>query len=215
MPQKIQIIPALLAFDLNELATQYKKVAKHFPLLQIDIMDGEFVTTKNNFSPRIIKKVVKNTELELHLMVKDINSYIGPWAHFKNTKKIIWHYEANTDPEDILAALKWLKKNKIKAGLAINPKTKIKEILPLVKKFDTILVMGVEPGMMGQKFNKKTLSKIKKLRKKIPTLNIEIDGGVNEKNYKKILKAGANLIVIGSYLQKSVDLKTALSQLKQ
>ncbi|MCB9802992.1 ribulose-phosphate 3-epimerase [Candidatus Nomurabacteria bacterium] len=214
MPQKIQIIPSLLAFDLNELEKQYKKVAKEFPLLQLDIMDGEFVKTKNNFSPRKIKKIVKTTNLELHLMVKDINSYIGPWAHFKNTKKIIWHYEANSDPEDIQAALKWLKKNKIKAGLAINPKTKLKNILSLIKKFDTILIMSVTPGKQGQKFDKKSLSKIKKLRKKFPQLNIEIDGGVNEKNYKKISKAGANLIVIGSYLQEAENLKTAIANLK-
>ena len=214
MPKKIQIIPAVLADHLDDFKRQWSKVAKHFKIIQIDIMDGEFVDSKNNFSPRKIKKIVKQHDLELHLMVKDINSYIGPWAHFKNTKKVIWHYEANPDTEDIQAALKWLKKTKVKTGLAITTKTKIKEIMPLVKKFDTILVMGVTPGKQGQKFDKKSISTIKTLRKKFPDLNIEIDGGVNEKNFSKLIKAGANLIILGSYLQQSDDIKTALTKLK-
>lgn len=214
MAKKIQILPAILAYNLEQFKQQWQKVAKDFKTFQIDILDTDFVDSKNNLSPRKIKSIIKTAELEIHLMVKDINSYLGPWANFKNTKKIIWHYEATQDLDDINTALRWLKKNKIKAGLAINPKTKLKFILPLVKKFDTILIMGVEPGQMGQIFNKKVLSKIKKLRKKFPDLNIEIDGGVNEKNYQKIIKAGANLIVMGKYLQKTDNLKTALNQLK-
>lgn len=214
MAKKIQILPAILAYNLEQFKQQWQKVAKNFKTFQIDILDTDFVDSKNNLSPRKIKPLIKTAELEMHLMVKDINSYLGPWANFKNTKKIIWHYEATQDLDDINTALRWLKKNKIKAGLALNPKTKLKLILPLVKKFDTILIMGVEPGQMGQIFNKKVLSKIKKLRKKFPDLNIEVDGGVNEKNYQKIIKAGANLIVMGKYLQKADNLKTALSQLK-
>lgn len=214
MPKKIQILPSILAYNVEQFKQQWQKVAKNFSSFQIDILDTDFVDSKNNLNPRQIKKIVKTADLEIHLMARDINNYLGPWANFKNTKKIIWHYEATQDLEDINTALRWLKRNKVKAGLAINPKTKLKFILPLVKKFDTILIMGVEPGQMGQAFNKKVLSKIKKLRKKFPDLNIEIDGGVNEKNYQKIIKAGANLIVMGKYLQTAENLKTALSQLK-
>lgn len=214
MPKKIQILPSILAYNVEQFKQQWQKVAKNFSSFQIDILDTDFVDSKNNLNPRQIKKIVKTADLEIHLMARDINNYLGPWANFKNTKKIIWHYEATQDLEDINIALRWLKRNKVKAGLAINPKTKLKFILPLVKKFDTILIMGVEPGQMGETFNKKVLSKIKKLRKKFPDLNIEIDGGVNEKNYQKIIKAGANLIVMGKYLQTAENLKTALSQLK-
>lgn len=214
MPKKIQILPSILAYNVEQFKQQWQKVAKNFSSFQIDILDTDFVDSKNNLNPRQIKKIVKTADLEIHLMARDINNYLGPWANFKNTKKIIWHYEATQDLEDINTALRWLKRNKVKAGLAINPKTKLKLILPLVKKFDTILIMGVEPGQMGETFNKKVLSKIKKLRKKFPDLNIEIDGGVNEKNYQKIIKAGANLIVMGKYLQTAEDIKTALNNLK-
>ena len=214
MPKKIQIIPAILAFDLEQFKNQYQKVAEDFDLLQIDIMDGEFVSSKNNLSPRKIKKIVKQQPLEIHLMVQDINSYIGQWSTFKNVKRIIWHYEALPDEEAIIQAVRWLKKQNIKAGLAINPTTTLKKILPLIKKFDTILIMGVTPGKQNQTFNRKALSKIKKLRKKFPNLNIEIDGGVNDKNYSKITKAGANLIAIGGYLQQAEDIKQAIAKLK-
>jgi len=214
MAKKIQIIPAILANDVIEFKKQWLKVVKHFKLFQIDIMDGEFVATHNNLSPRKIKKIVKQQKLEIHLMVQDVNSYIGQWSTFKNVKKIIWHYEALNDEEAITQATRWLKKQKIKTGLAINPKTPLKKIISLAKKFDTILIMGVTPGQQNQKFNSKILSKIKKLRKKFPKKNIEIDGGVNEKNYKKIIKSGANLIAIGSYLQRNSDIKQAVKNLK-
>ena len=214
MAKKIQFIPAILADHLDDFKRQWSKIAKHFELFQIDIMDGEFVAPHNNLNPRKIKKIVKQQPLEIHLMVQDINTYIGQWSTFKNVKKIIWHYQALPDEETIIQAARWLKKQKIKAGLAINPEVPLKKILPLVKKFDTILIMGVKPGKQGQKFQKKVLGKIKKLRKKFPNLNIEIDGGVNEKNIKAITKAGANLIILGSYLQQSSDIKQAIKNLK-
>ena len=74
--------------------------------------------------------------------------------------------------------------------------------------------MGVNPGKQGQKFQKKTIGKIKKLRKRFPKLNIEVDGGVNDKNFNTITKAGANLIILGSYLQESSDIKQAIENLK-
>jgi len=214
MAKKTQIIPAILANHLDDFKRQWSKVVKHFEVFQIDIMDGEFVATHNNLNPRKIKKIVKQQPLEIHLMVQDINTYIGQWSTFKNVKKIIWHYQALPDEEAIIQAVRWLKKQKIKAGLAINPEIPLKKILPLVKKVDTVLLMGVNPGKQGQKFQKKTIGKIKKLRKRFPKLNIEVDGGVNDKNFNTITKAGANLIILGSYLQESSDIKQAIENLK-
>jgi len=95
--------------------------------------------------------------------------------------------------------------------LAINPETKLKNIKELIKTFHTIQIMGVKPGKMGQKFQTKVLNKIIKLKKDYPKINIEIDGGVNNKNINKIKTAGANLIAIGSYLQKCKDIKKFIS----
>jgi ribulose-phosphate 3-epimerase len=214
MAKKTQIIPAILADHIDDFKRQWSKVSKHFKLVQIDIMDGEFVATHNDLSPRKIKNIIKRQPIEIHLMVKDINTYIGQWSTCKNVQKIIWHYQALPDEDAISQAVRWLKKQKIKTGLAINPKIPLKQILSIAKKFDTILVMGVTPGQMGQKFQKKSLSKIKKLRKQFPNLNIEVDGGINDKNFKAVTKTGANLVVVGSYLQQADDIKTALSKLQ-
>jgi len=86
-------------------------------------------------------------------------------------------------------------------------------MVSIIKYFDTIQVMGVTPGKQGQKFQPKVLKKIKGLHQKYPKLNIAIDGGVNEKNFSAIKKAGANIIGLGSYLQKSPDPKQSLKKL--
>jgi ribulose-phosphate 3-epimerase len=197
---------------LAEFKIQWQKIASDFSYVQIDIMDGQLVKIKNDIKPDTIKNLTKKHQLEIHLMVKDVKKYLTAWSKLKNVKKIIWHYEAGV--KDIEQNLKLLKKKNIKAGLAINPQTKLNKIYPLIKYFSTILLLGVIPGKMGQKFQTATINKIKTLHQKYPRLNIEVDGGINNKNFAKIKIAGANFIVLGSYLQKSKNLKTALEKLK-
>jgi ribulose-phosphate 3-epimerase len=214
MPKKIiKIIPAILAKDKRELKKQLSKIEKYFHYVQIDIMDGILVDTKNNINPLVAKELLKKYDLEIHLMVKDVSSYIMKWGKLKNVKKIIWHYEAEEDNEAIICLVEYLKKNKIKAGLAINPSTPITKITKLIKYFDTIQIMGVVPGAQGKAFEAKTIGKIKNLRKKYPNLNISVDGAVSEKNIQAIKKAGANIIAVGSYLQNSKDIKSDLKKL--
>ncbi len=210
----IKIIPAILVKDKKEFKKQWSHIADHFKYIQIDIMDGEFVKDKTNINPYIVKDIIKNKALEIHLMVDSISKYITTWSKVKNVKKIIWHYEANTNIDKILKFNTFLKKKKIKTGLAINPNTKLKEIEEIIKDFHTIQIMGVTPGKQGQRFQNKVLNKIKSLKKDYPKVNIEVDGGVNNNNFKKIKKAGANLIAIGSYLQKSKSVKESLNKLK-
>lgn len=207
----IKIIPAILAKDKKEFKKQWSHIADYFKYIQIDIIDGEFIKNKTNINPYIVKDIIKNKDLEIHLMVDSISKYITTWSKVKNVKKIIWHYEANTDIEQIKKFNKFLKNKNINTGLAINPETKLKNIEEIIKDFHTIQIMGVKPGKMGQKFQNKVLNKIKKLKKEYPKINIEIDGGVNDKNINKIKTAGANLIAIGSYLQKCKDIKKFIS----
>ena len=97
--------------------------------------------------------------------------------------------------------------------MAVNPNTSLAKIKDLIPKFNTIQIMGIKPGAQGRKFQPKVLKKIKSLRQKYPKLNIAVDGGVSEQNFAAIKKAGANIIAIGSYLQKSKDTKQALKKL--
>jgi len=104
-----KIIPAILAKDKKEFKKQWSHIADYFKYIQIDIMDGEFVKNKTNINPYIIKDIIKNKDLEIHLMVDSISKYITTWSKVKNVKKIIWHYEANANIEQIKKFNKFLK----------------------------------------------------------------------------------------------------------
>jgi ribulose-phosphate 3-epimerase len=210
----MKIVPAILAKNKKEFLKQWQKVAPFFSYLQIDIMDGKFVKNKTDIKPNDIKKIITKHDLEIHLMVNDVSKYITLWETLPNVKKIIWHYEAVQDIESILCLNDYLKKGKIKTGLAINPETHPSQIIKVAKYFDTIQIMGVNPGAQGKIFHSNSLNKIKILKKKYPKQKIAIDGGVDAKNFLSLKKAGADIIILGHYLQKSSDIKQALKNLK-
>ena len=214
MPKTVKIIPAILASNKTQFTKQWHQVAKHFSYIQIDIMDGVFVKTKNDISPQSIKNLTRRHKLEIHLMVKDVPKYINKWLELRNIKKIIWHYEADKNINNILDINKYLKTQKIQTALSINPNTSLAKIKNIIPEFHTIQIMGVTPGKQGQKFQSKVLAKIKSLHKKYSKINIAVDGGINDQNIKQIKKAGANLISIGSYLQKSSNIRQNITKLK-
>ncbi|MBU1202736.1 ribulose-phosphate 3-epimerase [Patescibacteria group bacterium] len=213
MSKKIKIIPSILSKNKAEFTKHFKKISPYFNYVQIDIMDGQFVKEKNSITPDVVQYLTKKHNLEIHLMVDGVSKYVTRWVKLKNVKKIIWHYEANTDHDRILAINKFLKAKKIKTGLAINPNTPLYKIKDLIKYFDTIQVMGVTPGKQGQRFQPKSLKKIKALRSKYPKLNIEVDGAVNEQTFPAIKYAGANIVCPGSYFQKSKNIKESLKKI--
>ncbi len=210
----VKIIPSVLAKNKKDFFKEWDKIAPLFSYVQVDIMDGKFVRNKSNIKPSDIKKITHKHGLEVHLMVKDVAKYIHLWEKLNNVKKIIWHYEAEPKLDFILCLNNYLKKKKIKTGICLNPETPINKIAPLAKYFDTIQVMGIKPGAQGRSFHPNVLNKIRKIRKKYRQINISVDGGVNDKNYQKIKTAGANLLILGSYLQKAPDVKKALAKIK-
>jgi ribulose-phosphate 3-epimerase len=212
--KKIIIIPAILAKNKTDFLRQWSKVKNNFSRVQVDISDGIFVKTKTVINPQTIKNITHGYKLEIHLMVRDVPKYLNQWLRLKNVKKIIWHYEAGKNIKTILYLNKYLKKIGRQTSLALNPSTSLAKIKNIIKDFSTIQIMGVQPGRQGQRFQIKTLAKIKALRAKYPRLNITVDGGLNDKNFKTIKKAGATTLVIGSYLQKSKNLNQTLQKLK-
>ena len=214
MPKKkIKIIPSVLSKNKAEFTKHWKKISPYFNYAQIDIMDGQFVKSKNSITPETVRLLTKKHKLEIHLMVDGVSKYMTRWAKLKNVKKIIWHYEANKNITRIQAINNYLKNKKIKTGLAINPNTSLASIKNIITDFDTIQFMGITPGKQGQKFQAKILPKIKALRYRYPNINIEVDGAVNDKTFKAISKAGANIVCPGSYFQKADSVKEALAKL--
>ncbi len=213
---KIQIIPSILVHDEKDLRERILAVQGLVNVVQIDIADNVFVPNKT-VQYEDIKKVLKEskskikTKIEAHLMVKDPENYIKNYSEFCET--IIFHYEAGK--ENSLKLIKEIKKLKKRAGIAINPDTKISEVKYLLGEVDEILFMTVYPGFSGQKFIPEVLPKIKEARKLFPSVDIEVDGGLGIGTAKLSAKAGANIICGASAIYARGDVPKAIKELKE
>ena len=181
--------------------------------IHVDIMDGKFVKNKTMpFSE--MKHIYKYTSkrLDVHLMVEDPSKYIPLYAEL-NTEFISIHVEID---EDIVNDLELIKSYSIKCGLAINPDTKVSELVPYLPYLDEILVMSVYPGKGGQSFILETESKIKELKALINSYNlnilINVDGGVNFDT--KGLCSDADILTSGSYIINGDNFQEKISSLR-
>ena len=181
--------------------------------LHVDVMDGEFVKEKSISNDEMALKLKDVTKpLDIHLMVKDVKSYIDFYKDL-HPAFITFHYEATNDPMSIINYLRSLN---IKVGLAINPGTPIDSILSYLDQVDLILVMSVYPGRGGQEFIRDTERKLNKLNhvRKIIYLNykIEVDGGINDKTIEKV--KDADIAVSGYYITSADDYQRQVNILK-
>ncbi|MEF3279992.1 MAG: ribulose-phosphate 3-epimerase [Elusimicrobiota bacterium] len=194
------IVPSLLSADFSHLKKEIKSVEKYSGWLQLDVMDGHFVPNLS-FGPHIAECVKKITSLPLdvHLMVKNPVKFIEPFIK-SGADLITVHFES----DDFEKALKLIKKYRIKAGIALKPKTQFEKIKKIIPFCDLVLIMTVEPGFGGQNFIFDMIHKIKQARDFI-NLNkykiyLQVDGGINENTILYAMNSGANSFVMGSAL---------------
>ena len=185
--------------------------------IHCDVMDGIFVPA-TTFNYKTIKEIRKVTSLPLdvHLMIsnlKTIKKYIKAGADC-----ITIHFEALKDIAHGQSLLLKINKMGIKSGLAINPQTKVDDIIPLLSYVNQIVVMTVEPGKSGQKMIIECLNKIKQIKKQLKILGINdvmimVDGGVNDKNIALVKNAKADIVAVGNYLYNSNNRFEAVEKL--
>lgn len=183
--------------------------------IHLDVMDGKYVSNKTlPFSE--VKHIYEFTDkrLDVHLMVESPSKYIKNYASL-NTEYISIHLDTK---EDLLANLKLIKSYGIKAGIAINPDEEVSLLISYLPYIDLILVMGVNPGMGGQKFISKTIDKLKELkvlRKEYPNFKfkVSVDGGVNDVVASKIINY-VDILVSGSYVLDSDDYQKQINSLR-
>ena len=201
-----KIIPTVIAKSEFELDSIVERLHPHFDSMHLDIMDGIFVNNKSNWFDDIVLYPGRN--YEVHLMVDDPER----WVHlsFNNFEKIIVNYERVKDPFKLIESVK--KKNQ-KIGFSLNPGTSILEIISLMGKLDTILLLTVEPGSYGAKFVPEVVEKVRLLRT-IYGGDIEVDGGMNPETIRLCKENGANLFAVGSYIQRNNDLVKAKAELE-
>ncbi len=205
----------------NIMQTIYNLEVANTDYFHIDVMDGRFV--KNDTSEMMRKyceylNQITNLPLDVHLMVENINEYIDSYLIF-NPNIITFHYEACKNSEEVKKYIMNIKENNCKVGLAIKPNTNIEEIEEFLPYINLLLLMSVEPGKGGQEFIENTLEKIKIAKNKIDSLkletDIEVDGGINIENIKKIKDSMATIAVVGTAIINSKDYKYTIKKLKE
>ena len=204
----------------NAIHTFYDLETSKINYFHIDVMDGEFVE-KNTVD--IMKEYslsishISNIGLDVHLMVENVEKYIDEYIEL-NPRIITFHIEATKNKERTMKNIKYLKEHNIKVGMAINPDTSIDEIKEYLPYIHMALVMTVVPGKGGQSLIPETINKVKVLKEYIDKENIdidiEVDGGINSETAEFAKKAGADILVSGSYIINSDNYNEAVSKLK-
>ena len=196
--------PSILAADFTRLGEQIKAAEKAgAEYVHIDVMDGLFVPSIS-FGMPIVRSVRQITDsvLDVHLMIQQPERYIEEFAEC-GADIITFHLEATQDPQ---AVIDLIHQKGLKAGISIKPATAAAEVKPYLDTVDMILVMTVEPGFGGQLYMESSTQKIKDVRELIQQtgreIDVQVDGGLHAGNLKKVLDAGANVIVAGSAIYK-------------
>jgi len=206
----IEIVPAILVKNKEELNERVSEIESHVKRLQMDVMDGKFVPNVT-IQPEDLTSFKTNLMKEAHLMVEDNKKYVEDFLNL-GFDMIIVHCESC---KDIPSIIKKVKDRGKKIALAINPPTPLSMIKDYLDDLDMVLLMTVNPGFSGQGFISEVLSKIKKLREMRKDLDIEVDGGIKLGTAKLVSEAGANILVSCSGIFKQEDKKRAIESMKK
>ena len=213
--KKVQIAPSILSADFSNLESEVRTIEKAgADMLHIDVMDGHFVNNIT-FGPALVKSIRNKTDLpfDVHLMIDPVIKYIIDFAD-AGADIITVHIETEDDTRGAVELVRSLGK---KAGIAINPETKIDTIIPFLDVIDQVIVMSVHPGFAGQSFIRETIGRVQDIKAIIGSrdIKLEVDGGINPLYSQDCINAGCDILVAGTSIFSNENYKDSINLLKK
>ena len=213
---KNSVSASVLSADMLRLGEEMKKLEENgIEMLHFDVMDGLFVNNIT-FGLPVLERMRKETNLilDVHLMIADPIKYVSRFAE-SGADIISFHLESQSDT---MQTIKAIRESGAKVALAIKPATPADAVFEYLPYLDMVLVMTVEPGFGGQSFMPECADKVRIIRDKITKLgldiDVQVDGGINAETSVIVKKAGANVLVSGSYLFKAENMKETAENLR-
>ena len=213
----VRIAPSILSADFSRLGDEVKAVVEAgADLIHVDVMDGRFVPNIT-IGPLVVEAVkrVSTVPLDVHLMIVEPEKYLGDFAA-AGANIITVH--AETCPH-LHRTLQQIRALKVKPSVVLNPATPLSAIEEILTEVDQVLLMSVNPGFGGQAFIEATVEKVRRLRamldaRGLSQVDIEVDGGINADTAKRVVAAGANVLVAGNAVFKAKNYREAISALR-
>lgn len=207
----VEIIPSINVDNFEEVAQRIKLVEPHVNWVHLDVSDGVFTKHVSWHNPKDLIGFESKAKIEVHLMIDKPEEEIDKWLS-TSASRIIFHQEATHNHDLIIERIHKAKKE---AGVAIKPDTPWLKLFPYFGKVEVVQILAVSPGPSGQVLNEEVIYKISHVQRICHPCKIEVDGGVNLENAVSFKKEGVDILVAGSAIFNSSDIKNAIENFKK